>query len=111
MSKTIPTVQLRDRKRGDTFSQEIVRRIAGAPVNLTGFIAAAQLRTQAGLLVFTFAPTLEPLDGRVLLSALPAETALWPVGRLLFDVEYIEPGGRKTTPATYFFELREDITR
>lgn len=111
MSKIIPTVALRDRKRGDTFEQRLVRKIAGVPVNLTGFSAAAQLRTKAGLLVFTFAPTLEPLEGVVVLGASPAQTALWPVERLFFDVEYVEPGGRKTTPATFFFELREDITR
>lgn len=111
MSKTIPQIALRDRKRGDTFEQQLVRQIAGAPLNLTGYSVAAQLRTKAGLLVFTFAPTIEPLEGLVLLSASPAQTALWPLGRLFFDVKYTEPGGRKTASPTYFFELREDITR
>lgn len=87
----------------------------GAPVDLTGYQVAAEVRTNAGVLVVTMvvefvertAGTFElwaPADGR---------STAWPLGNLEIDVQYTPPGGDRPvvrSSETFYLQLVKDVT-
>lgn len=100
-------------KRGDSFSNEVqlVDDDGSTPIPITGWTVASQMRTRGGVLVHAFAVDMTDADeGIVILTATPAETATWPLGIILLDVEFIEPGGFKRSTENVAYEVIRDNT-
>lgn len=105
-------------KRGDTFELALSYATENpdgsfVPVDLTGYEFRSQVRTETGgalvcdLEVFPNDLT----QGLATLRGTPAQTALWPIQRLVTDVEFIAPGGRKISSQTVLIDVIADVTR
>lgn len=100
-------------KRGDTLAAAAsIAQDSGAAVDLTGYTLRSQVRSSSGelvqaLVVVVTAPTL----GTYTLSATATQTAAWPIGRHVCDVEYTSAGGVVSSTATFPVIVSEDVTR
>lgn len=105
-------------KRGDTFQLPLVyQRLNSSgqwePKPLTGCVFRSQVRTEAkGQLVCELTVTVNnALQGLATLLGTPAQTAAWPVQRLLCDVECVWPDGIKQSSETIYIDVEADVTR
>lgn len=100
-------------KRGDTwdFSGPLLDA-AGEPWNLTGWAVASQLRTPAGALIQGFTCTvLDAPNGVIRVQASATDTAAWPIGRALTDVQLTSPDGAVVSTTTVAFDVVTDVTQ
>lgn len=105
-------------KRGDTFELALSYATENpdgsfAPIDLTGYTFRSQVRTETG---GAFVSELEvfPNDlasGLATLVGTPAQTAEWPIQRLVTDVEFVAPSGRKISSQTVLIDVIADVTR
>ncbi len=101
-------------KRGDRFSKRCTwRDDTQTPVAL-GAAPRAQLRNGADELVQELTVTLEPQVGATVgvftLSATAVQTAAWPVGSLLCDIERQAPDPVESSQ-TFTVQVTRDVTR
>lgn len=100
-------------KRGDTFS--LAGTVLGVSSGAT--VARAQLRgnTPPYLLVQTLNVTLGPyvddVTPRALLVEQSTSSTAWPIGTLLCDVEFDEPGGIVVSSPTFAINVVLDVTQ
>lgn len=85
------------------------------PVNLSGYSAAMQVRSQAGTLLTTFSTTagsiaLGGTAGTITLSAAPSTTAGWTFGAGLYDLQLTDGSGDVTTLLSGIFTVNAAIT-
>lgn len=113
-------------KPGDTFRLRL-RRLdsARAAVDLTGYTVRMQLRSSPGgtliassygaeLLTLTFTledQSIAATKGRGYFTATAANTAGWAKGRVLADVEYVNPSGEVESTETFEIPFVEGPTR
>ncbi len=81
-------------KRGDTFSLACTWKVSGVPTALTGLVIASQVRTQAGLKLVASLQTVPADQGLTpgLFTLLAGDTANWPIGNLVCDIEITQDG-------------------
>lgn len=108
-------------KSGDTFSLSCTRVDAnGAPVNLTGLTITSKVRNISGFEDDLTVTVTNAAAGQFSLSALPADTSLWPVSQsvdgtvfrpniLYCDVQYVT-GGVTQSSETFDIVVVEDVT-
>jgi hypothetical protein len=100
-------------KRGDTFDFSSLVQVTevGVPVvDFTGWTARSQIRAPGGALVADLTVTWvtrNPGSVRLVFTS----TALWPIGSLSMDVEFVAPDGTVVSTETKTFTVVEDITR
>ncbi|MEK6788520.1 MAG: hypothetical protein AABY68_06175 [Pseudomonadota bacterium] len=107
-----------EQKRGDSFQLPIHYELEQidetfAPINITGYTFRSQVREESsdelvcelGIVINSAA------QGLATLTAEPAVTSLWPVQRLIADVEAISPAGIKTSSETIYIDVIADVTR
>lgn len=88
---------------------------AETPVNLSGYSAAMQVRSQAGTLLATFSTTagsiaLGGTAGTITLSAAPGTTTGWTFGAGLYDLQMTDGSGDVTTLLSGIFTVNAAIT-
>lgn len=99
-------------KRGDYFELLSIISVDNQLVDLTGWTAKAQLRSANDALIYEFPVSIpDPSNSAVYLTAASAITEGWAIGIMYFDIELVDPDGRKTSSATYSLEVTKDITR
>lgn len=103
-------------KQGTTFSLPLRLHpvISGsAMADLTGWTARAQLRRESGDLVDELTATWLDASARILLvSAMAAATAAWPVSRLAFDLAITSPDGAlRMASATMAIGVEKAVTK
>jgi hypothetical protein len=97
-------------KRGDTFRWALSHFDGAAVQPLTGWTIASQVRTAADTVVATL--TVSNRDDAAGLFVLSAtETATWPVGKLLCDIQYTDASGVIRSTQTIEIACVLDITR
>lgn len=103
-------------KVGDTFYRACVESADGAPLDLTGYTLAAQVRTAAkGTLVCAMTVTKDADQGAnpgvFTLLVAAADTAEWTPGvRLAFDVQFTSGGGFVHSMPTVYIDPVTEIT-
>lgn len=105
------TVSLPQFKRGDTFSLTCTYKQGGAPYNLTNIAIKCQIR-EATNLVTELTPikanqTTNP--GVFVLVPESSNTAQWPLGNLLCDIQFTEAGAVRSTE-TFYVQIVEQVT-
>jgi hypothetical protein len=99
-----------DIKRGDTLSLDCTLQQAGAPINLTGWQIASQVRGASGQLVHSFEATITaPAAGQYRLGPVP--TGQWPTGGLSMDIRYTDAAGAVFTTQTVPVQVQEAISQ
>jgi hypothetical protein len=97
-------------KRGDTLEWVVTLTQNSVAVDITDWTIRSQIR-QDTTLVYEFLVTkTDPGNGVFSLSATPAETASWPLGSLLIDIEFIDPTGFVISSQTFTMQIVRDIT-
>lgn len=101
-------------KPGCDFGFTITRCVNGAPVSVTGFTVRAWVKARNGTIVCALTSTALTQSGDTLgmtaFSATGAQTELWPVGDLRFDVAWTDPNGLTDKLETVTIPVTEDIT-
>ena len=109
---TTTTTPLIHHKRGDTLnlSGDLVADDLTAQ-DLTGWTGRVDLRLADGTLVqaLMFA-WIDASQGTLAITATAADSATWPVGRLVLDVEFTRPDGSVLSSPTVVLFVSEDIT-
>ena len=100
---------------GATFSQQfdLAQSDDSSPLNLTGFTIAGQIRKHAGSsnsVSFT-ASAMDALNGLILISLTPEETASLKTGRHVYDIVITDSAGDKTRVVEGSVLVREGVTR
>lgn len=105
-------------KRGDSFQLPIhyeLEQVGGAflPIDITGYTFRSQVREESSdeLICELVVLINSAAQGLATLTAGPAVTSLWPVQRLISDVEAISPAGIKTSSETIYIDVIADVTR
>ena len=85
----------------------------GQPLNLTGFIAASQIRkSYSSSIAYSFnASILSAAFGKVRLQLSAAQSEAIPPGRYLYDVEVTSPSGAKTRVVEGIATITPQITQ
>lgn len=84
-------------KQGATFLRTMLFKSNGVPINLTGFSARMQFRRRlaSGELIYeanTVNGTIElDANGYMVINIPASQTALWPVGDIVYDCELTYP--------------------
>ena len=100
---------------GATFSQQfdLAQSDDSSPLDLTGYTIAAQIRKHAGSsnsVSFT-ASAMDALNGLVLISLTPEETASLKTGRHVYDIVITDAAGDKTRVVEGSVLVREGVTK
>ncbi len=100
---------------GATFSQQfdLAQSDDSSPLNLTGYTIAAQIRKHAGSsnpTAFT-ATAMDAINGLVLISLTPVQTAALKKGRHVYDIVITDAAGDKTRVVEGSVLVREGVTR
>ena len=99
---------------GATFSQQFdLAQSDSAPLNLTGYTIAAQIRKHAGSsnpTAFT-ASALDAANGVILISLTPTQTTALKTGRHVYDIVITDASGDKTRVVEGSVLVREGVTR
>jgi hypothetical protein len=97
-------------KRGDTLEWVVTLTQNSVAVDITDWTIRSQIR-QDTTLVYEFLVTKTNAGSGVFsLSATAAQTATWPLGSLLIDIEFIDPTGFVISSQTFTMQLVRDIT-
>lgn len=98
-------------KRGDTLEWVVTLTQNSVAVDVTQWTIKSQIRQDTSTLVYEFVVTkTDAVNGVFSLSATPAETASWPLGSLLIDIEFIDPTGYVISSQTFTMQIVRDIT-
>lgn len=103
-----------EHKRGDTFRQDAVVKIAGTPVDISDWTITSQLRAIDDTLLEDFMVTVTNAAlGRYRIEATAIQTALWPIGKAKMDLQYEYPSEGDFTISSRTFDVKvlQDITR
>ena len=105
------SIPIFDHKRGDNFFVSCVYKDGdGTRVSLDGITITSQVRTPSGVLVSDCVATVTDEDqGEYSLEV--ADTSLWPLGRLEWDIQYSLDGGRVISSETVCVNVLKDVTR
>ena len=99
---------------GATFSQQFdLAQSDSAPLNLTGYSLAAQIRKHAGSsnpTAFT-ATAMDVAGGVILITLTPAQTTALKTGRHVYDIVITDAAGDKTRVVEGSVLVREGVTR
>tara|TARA_Y100001938_G_scaffold108939_1_gene148875 strand:- start:5193 stop:5534 length:342 start_codon:yes stop_codon:yes gene_type:complete len=100
---------------GATFSQQfdLAQSDDSSPLDLTGYTIAAQIRKHAGSsnsVAFT-ATAMDAVNGLVLISLTPVQTASLKTGRHVYDIVITDSAGDKTRVVEGSVLVREGVTR
>lgn len=101
-----------DWKRGDSFVVDESGMLAdGVALDMTGWTIASQIRTQrSDTLVANLAVTWLNQDiGAYHLECV--DTTAWPIGKLLWDIQFTDPDGYVTSTETVTINCIKDQTR
>jgi len=100
---------------GATFSQqfELAQSDDSAPLNLTGYALAGQIRKHSGSSnPTTFAVSaMDVAGGVILISLTPAQTTALKSGRYVYDIVITDAAGDKTRVVEGSVLVREGVTR
>jgi hypothetical protein len=91
-------------KRGDTFSAACQRE----GVDITATIIRSQIRSGAWVQELTVTKT-NAATGEFTLSATPAQSEFWPIGKAVWDIEYTDSGAVRSTETVNLL-IVEDVT-
>lgn len=96
--------------RGDTLPPMAVKLEHEDGRKIIPVFVCAQIRSQFGDVVYDYDARLE--DGRVVLESIPgSDTAGFPIGRLLYDIEYRLESGDTHTFIRGSIHILEDVSR
>lgn len=99
-------------EQGAKFELEMVLKVEGTPINLTGYTVRAQVRTKrspTATLIAELTVDVTPLEGRVILSLTAAETAELSFIKGEWDMELVPPSGEND--ARRLFQGKVDFSR
>lgn len=99
---------------GSTYSNIItVTASNGAPLDLTGYTVASQLRKsyQSSVSYNFNASVYQAADGKIRLQLTPIQSEAIPAGRWLYDVEITAPNGTKTRVVEGIATVTPQITQ
>lgn len=105
------TVSLPDFKRGDTFAMTCIYKQDGTPHSVTSVDIKCQVK-QGSTLVTEMTVTKANQStnlGAFVLTPQSADTALWPIGNLLCDIQFTE-GGTVRSTETFYINIIEQVT-
>ena len=101
-------------KRGDTLQRTVTLTQAGLPYTPAGGSLACQVRSPNARgsvgFVDAMAVTATATPGEFLMTATAVQTALWPIGVLVSDVQ-ITIGETVTSTETFTVVVDEDVTQ
>lgn len=105
------TVSLPEFKRGDTFSMTCTYKEAGVPQNLTPISIKSQIREATNLVTELTAVIADQTThpGVFVLTPQSANTANWPLGNLLCDIQFTEGEAVRSTE-TFYIQIIEQVT-
>lgn len=99
---------------GSTYSNIIsVTASNGAPLNLTGYTVASQIRkSYQSSTAYSFnASVHDATNGKIRLQLTPSQSEAIPAGRWLYDVEITSPVGSKTRVVEGIVTVTPQITQ
>lgn len=97
-------------KRGDTFARLVQLVDNGAPVDITDWTIASQLRYQNGTLLAQLAVGIvDAVNGRFSLTF--ADTTAWPVQAFNSDIQFTSAGATIASTETFVVQVIQDITQ
>ena len=98
-------------KRWDTLEWVVTLTQNSVAVDITDWTIKSQIRDESSSLIYTFLVTkTDAGDGVFSISATAAQTATWPLGSLLIDIEFIDPTGYVISSQTFTMQIVRDIT-
>lgn len=101
-------------KTGDTYLLACTYKVDGSAVDLSSYSIACQIRTAADVLIATATVEIDPDQvaniGKFTVSVTAANTADWPTGDHIMDIETTLGGVVKSTE-TFIQPVVRDITR
>jgi hypothetical protein len=98
--------------RGDQLELRGRVDAAGDPFDLTGYSVRSQVRRRSGAFVDELEALIDnPAEGSFQIRRGGDETARWPTGDCLCDVEFLSADGRRTSSPPFVIEVRGDVTR
>jgi hypothetical protein len=98
-------------KQGDSFEHVIVLPDSIADGEMVGWNAASELRTSQGALVDTLTASWPDDPTRRMVRLLALDTTDWPVGELIFDVQFTrEIDGFVRSTETMVVTVVRDVT-
>lgn len=96
-------------KRGDTYRLKGVYSDAnGVPINLTGYTIESHIRDKDDNLVHSFAVA-SRIDAEGSFEMVPADTSLWPLSKLAWDIQYTF-NGIVQSGETNYIQMVKDVT-
>lgn len=96
-------------KRGDTFQLELSVSNNAAPVNITGWVIASQVRTKSRLISTLAVEYTDPALGIYRLR--DNNTSDWPLGLLQCDIKYTTDDGQVAHSETFEIDVQRGITQ
>jgi hypothetical protein len=98
---------------GATYSNIItVTSSTGAPLNLTGYTVASQMRKSYGSsTAYPFTSSVYNVNGQIRLQLTPQQSQVIPPGRWLYDVEITSSAGTKTRVVEGIVVVNPEITQ
>lgn len=98
---------------GATYSNIItVTSSTGAPLNLTGYTVASQMRKSYGSsTAYSFTSSVFNTNGQIRLQLTPQQSQAIPPGRWLYDVEITSSSGTKTRVVEGIVVVNPEITQ
>lgn len=105
------TVSLPDFKRGDTFAMTCTYKQDGAAHDITSVDVKCQVKQGSTLVTeMNVAKANQSSNpGVFVLVPQSADTALWPLGNLLCDIQFTEGGVVRSTE-TFYINIIEQVT-
>lgn len=99
-------------KRGDTLDASCVYQDENdRPASLDGITITSQIRTPKGVLVADCGVTITNEGAGEFNLVVPAEeTALWPIGKLEWDIKYALDGGAEVRTETVCVSIVREVT-
>ena len=98
-------------KRGDTLEWIVTLTQNVTAVDISDWTITSQIRQDSHILIANLTVTkLNSSQGQFSLTATPTQTAAWPLGAHLVDIEFIDNTGYVVSSQTFTLQLVKDIT-
>ena len=98
-------------KRGDTLEWVVTLTDDSVAVDITDWTIKSQIRDGSYALIYEFLVTkTDASNGVFSLSATAAQTATWPLGSALVDIEFTDNTNYVISSQTFTMQLVRDIT-
>ena len=98
-------------KQGDDFEIVVNYTESSVAEDVTTWTITSQIRNGTDLVESLTITKTNPIGGVFSMTALPAATALWPIGDLSMDIQFIDDAGKVFSTETFTLVVVGDVTQ